>query len=80
MQIRRDYLRARKVIERLLVLSPDSPEETRNLGLLYGATGQFSAGDRAIGASTCIAYQMLPMHTKSREYVVALTRSMARWN
>jgi regulator of sirC expression with transglutaminase-like and TPR domain len=35
-----DFYRASKVVERLLILNPGNPSETRNLGLLYGLLGK----------------------------------------
>lgn len=75
----RDFTRARHVVERLLVLLPGDPEETRNLGLILSALGQ---GRKAI--------DLLEFYLRHRpqaadadavkQYLSVLANQVARWN
>jgi len=74
-----DFYRASKVVERLLVMNPGDPNETRNLGLLYGLLGKRRQ-----------ALALLEEYLQSRpdaadaevikRHVVELSRAASRWN
>jgi regulator of sirC expression with transglutaminase-like and TPR domain len=74
-----DFYRASKVVERLLVMNPGDPNETRNLGLLYGLLGKRRQ-----------ALALLEEYLQSRpdaadaevikQHVVELSRAASRWN
>ncbi len=74
-----DYPRTAKVIERLLVVHPDDPTETRNLGLIYG-----SLGKKRQAAELLEKY--LTAHPNAhdvkavRQQLDALTSAASRWN
>jgi regulator of sirC expression with transglutaminase-like and TPR domain len=75
----KDFERARHIVERLLALNPDNLDEVRNLGLLYNAMGQ---PHRAV--------ELLERYLEGRpnapdvdmvkQYVMSLSRQLARWN
>lgn len=76
---RQDLERALRVVERLLVLNPGDPEETRNLGLLHAGLGHTR---QALAALT--RYLELrpeaPDAAAIRGHIVALSGRLARWN
>jgi regulator of sirC expression with transglutaminase-like and TPR domain len=74
-----DYERARHIVERLLALSPDNLDEVRNLGLLYSALGQ---NRRAVELLTRYLQGRpgAPDADTVKQYIVALSGNMARWN
>ncbi len=74
-----DYPRAAKVIERLLVVHPDDPTETRNLGLIYG-----SLGKKRQAAELLEKYLTAQPDAHDaeavRQHLDALTSAASRWN
>jgi len=76
---RQDLERALRVVERLLVLNPNDPDETRNLGLLHAGLGHTR---QALAALT--RYLELrpeaPDAAAIRGHIVALSGRLARWN
>lgn len=76
---RKDLERALSVVERLLVLNPNDPDETRNLGLLHAGLGRTR---QALAALT--RYLELrpeaPDAGAIRGHIVALSGRLARWN
>jgi len=74
-----DFYRASKVVERLLVMNPGDPNETRNLGLLYGLLGKRRQ-----------ALALLEEYLQSRpdaadaevikRHIIELSRAASRWN
>jgi len=74
-----DFYRASKVVERLLVMNPDDPNETRNLGLLYGLLGK---------RRQALALLEEYLHRRPdaadveviKQHIVELSRAASRWN
>lgn len=76
---RRDFARARHVVERLLVLSPENLDEVRNLGLLYATLGQ-SRRAVALLEKYLQGLPEAPDAESVKKYVAALAGNVARWN
>lgn len=76
---RKDFARARHVVERLLVLTPENLDEVRNLGLLYAALGQ---SRRAVELLERYLHGLpeAPDAESVKKYVAALAGNVARWN
>ena len=73
-----DFARAAKVVERLLVLHPDDPTETRNLGLIYGSLGKKRQAAELI-EKYLVAHPTAPDAADMRRYLNTLSAT-ARWN
>lgn len=76
---RQDLERALRVVERLLVLNPNDPEETRNLGLLHAGLGHTRQALTALMRYLELRPQA-PDAATIRGYIVALSGRLARWN
>jgi regulator of sirC expression with transglutaminase-like and TPR domain len=74
-----DHGRAAEVVERLLILHPNDPDEIRNLGLLYGALGR-----RRQAASYLEQYLAqrpdAPDAAAVTQFLATLSSQAARWN
>ncbi|MCS7060255.1 MAG: tetratricopeptide repeat protein [Anaerolineae bacterium] len=76
---RQDLQRALRVVERLLVLNPNDPEETRNLGLLHAGLGH----TRQAIAALSRYLELRPDAADApaiRAHITALGGRLARWN
>ena len=76
---RQDLERALRVVERLLVLNPNDPEETRNLGLLHAGLGHTRQALTALMRYLELRPQA-PDAATIRGYIAALSGRLARWN
>lgn len=74
-----DLQKAAHVIERLLVLNPDNPLETRNLGLVYGQLGRTRQAIDLLERYLELRPDASDAATV-RQHLAALGRQVSRWN
>lgn len=74
-----DFNHARHVVERLLVVNPDNPEEIRNLGLIYSALGQSRKAIMLLNDYLAVRPNSPDAQT-IRQHIADLSDRLARWN
>jgi regulator of sirC expression with transglutaminase-like and TPR domain len=74
-----DFYRAAKVVERLLVMNPSDPNETRNLGLLYGLLGKRRQAV-ALLESYLRNWPEAADAEAIKQHIAGLSSAVARWN
>ncbi len=74
-----DFYRASKVVERLLVMNPGDPNETRNLGLLYGLLGKRRQA-LALLEEYLHSWPDAADAEVIKRHIVELSRAASRWN
>jgi regulator of sirC expression with transglutaminase-like and TPR domain len=74
-----DFSRALKVVERLLVLSPNDIGEIRNLGLLHGAVGKKRSAVVLL-EQYLAARPNAPDAEAIRQHIRSLSQDVSRWN